>query len=259
LQEWHQRWFAEQAPPRGVEVENLSEGWLGFSLSGPRSREILAQLTHADVSNAGLPFLGCRTLDLAHGIGPAIVCRVSLTGELGYEINVPAARQRQLWDALIGVGTPRGLRPIGMKAQDSLRLEKGYGVWSLEFTTEYTPAETGLSRYVAPDKGEFVGRRAFLDARGTRPSKRLVLLAVDSPDADVTGFEPVRREDGRRVGYVTSGAYGHHVRSSLALGYVDTEFAQGTGPLTVSVVGVQRPARILAAPPYDPAGARLRG
>jgi dimethylglycine dehydrogenase len=256
LQEWHQRWFAEHLPARGVELENLSEHWLGFSLSGPRAREILSTLSHADVSDRALPFLGCRTLDL--GFTRAVVCRVSLTGELGYEINVPAERQRALWDTLLDVGTPLGMRPIGMKAQDSLRLEKGYGVWSLEFSTAYTPAETGLDRYVATDKGEFIGREAFVEARRAAPARRLVLLQLDSPDADVTGFEPIRHA-GRRVGHVTSGAYGHHVGASLALGYVDPALAQTRDPLTVSVIGVPRAARILPAPPYDPAGTHLRG
>lgn len=255
LQEWHQRWFDEHRPARGVEIENVSESWLGFSLSGPRSREILSSLTRADVSHRALPFLGCTMLDF--GFASSVVARVSLTGELGYEINVPAGRQRALWDALMEIGTPLGMRPIGMKAQDSLRLEKGYGVWSLEYSTAYTPAESGLDRFVAVDKGDFIGRAAFVESCGTAPAKKLVLLQVDSPDADVTGYEPIRH-DGRPVGYVTSGAYGHHVGASLALGYIDSPFARTTDPLTVSVIGVQRAARILPAPPYDPSGARLR-
>ena len=133
LQEWHLRWFRDHLPARGVRIENLSESWLGFSLSGPRSRDILARLTREDVGHAALPFLGCRRLDI--GLTRAVVARLSLTGELGYEITVPAAQQRALWDALIEQGTPLGMQPIGMRAQDSLRLEKGYGVWSLEFAT----------------------------------------------------------------------------------------------------------------------------
>jgi dimethylglycine dehydrogenase len=255
LQEWHQRWFDEHRPAQGVEIENLSESWLGFSLSGPRSREILASLTRADVSHRALPFLGCSLLDL--GFASSVVARVSLTGELGYEINVPAERQRALWDALMAVGTPLGMRPIGMRAQDSLRLEKGYGVWSLEYSTAYTPAESGLDRFITADKGDFMGRAAFVESCRTAPGKKLVLLQVDSPDADVTGYEPIRQE-GRPVGYVTSGAYGHHVGASLALGYIDGPLARTTDPLTVSVIGVQRAARVLPAPPYDPSGARLR-
>ncbi len=256
LQEWHLRWFRDHLPPAGVRLDNLSESWLGFSLSGPRAREILARLTNADVSNGSLPFLGVCALDV--GFTQAVVARVSLTGELGYEINVRAAEQKALWNALLAAGTDFGMKPIGMRAQDSLRLEKGYGVWSLEFAQSYTPAMAGLDRFIAFDKGEFIGREAALEARQREPARRLVLLSIDSPDADVTGFEPVHAGD-RVVGFVTSGAYGHHVRASLALAYVDTVIAAKPVPLTVAVVGKPCAARILAEPPYDPGGARLRG
>jgi dimethylglycine dehydrogenase len=117
---------------------------------------------------------------------------------------------------------------------------------------------TGLDRFVAPDKGPFTGREAFLRAQDEPPPQRLVLLQIDSPEADVTGYEPIRH-DGRRVGYVTSGAYGHYVGFSLALGYVEGRLARTADAFTVSVLGVQRPARIMPEPPYDPAGARMRG
>ena len=256
LQEWHQRWFRDHLPARGVEIENLSESWLGFSLSGPRSREILAALTAADVSDRALPFMGCAPLDV--GGTSAVVARLSLTGELGYEINVPALQQRRLWEALMEAGAPLGMRPIGMRAQDSLRLEKGYGVWSLEFSTSVTPAMSGLDRFVAPDKGDFVGRTAFLADSRQAPPQRLVLVEADSPEADATGYEPIYHGE-RRVGYVTSGAYGHHVRRSLALAYVDSDVVATREPLSVTILGVPRTARILHTPPYDPAGARLRG
>ena len=256
LQEWHLRWFRDHLPPSGVVLENLSESWLGFSLSGPRSRDILARLTRADVSDAALPFLGCRLIDV--GMTGAVVARMSLTGELGYEINVPASQQRALWSALMEAGIDFGLRPVGMRAQDSLRLEKGYGIWSTEFSASNTPAQCGLDRYLAFDKGDFVGRDAALAERERGPVERLVLLAVDSTDADLTGYEPIH-SDGRRVGYVTSGAHGHSVGLSLALGYVERVIADAPVPLMVDVIGQPRPAQILAEPPYDPTGQRLRG
>ena len=250
------RWFHDHLPASGVDIENLSESWLGFSLSGPRAREILASLTRADVSDRGLPFMGCACIDVA--ALPAVVARLSLTGELGYEINVRASQQHLLWQALMATGTPLGMRPIGMRAQDSLRLEKGYGVWSLEFSTTCTPAMAGLERFVAEDKDDFIGREAFLAARETGPEMKLVLLHVESPDADATGYEPIHHDD-RRIGYVTSGAYGHHVRQSLALAYVDTGWCEATDPLSVTLLGKSCAARILRAPPYDPTGSKLRG
>lgn len=180
-----------------------------LTLSGPHSREILGRLTSEDVSDAALPFLGCRSMDV--GLTQATVARLSLTGELGFELTVPAAQQRALWGALLEHGAPLGMRPIGMRAQDSLRLEKGYGVWSREFAQSYTPAMSGLDRFIAYDKGDFLGRAAARKERETGSDQRLVLLAIDALDADVTGFEPVW-VGGQRVGFVTSGAYGHHER-----------------------------------------------
>jgi dimethylglycine dehydrogenase len=255
LQEWHQRWFHERRPARGVRIENLSESWLGFSLSGPRSREILGRLTREDVSDAALPFFGCRTLDI--GFARAMVARLSLTGELGFEITVPALQQRALWQMLLEQGAPLGLRPIGTRAQDSLRLEKGYGVWSLEYTQAYTPAMSGLDRYIDYGKGDFIGRAAALRDREANPAQRLALLAIDADDADAVGFEPVFRGE-RRVGFITSGAYGHHIGRSLALAYVDRAALEGDDRLEVEVIGERRAARILPEAPYDPRGLRQR-
>ena len=256
LQEWHLRWFRDHLPSSGVRIDNLSESWLGFSLSGPASRDILASLTQEDVCDQSLPFMAAREMNV--GLTDAVVARLSLTGELGYEINVPALQQRALWHALMEAGTPRGMKPIGMRAQDSLRLEKGYGVWSLEFSSSGTPAACGLDRFIAYDKPDFIGREAVLKERGTVPEQRLVLLAVDAKDADVTGYEPVR-SGGKRVGYVTSGCYGHHVKMSLALAYLDHAVIESGAPLTVDVVGSPCVARLLREPPYDPKGKRLRG
>lgn len=255
LQEWHRRWFDARLPDRGVTLANLSDRWTGFALSGPRSRQLLERVTDADVSDAGLPFLGCRTLRV--GASDAVVGRISLTGELGYELTVPAERQPGLLRALRDAGSDLGLRLVGDRAIDSLRLEKGYGIWSTEFTQAYTPGESGLDRFVAFDKPDFVGREAALRERDQPPTRRLVLLDVDAADADASGDEGVWC-DGRLVGSTTSGAFGHHVGRSLAFAYVASDVSAG-GPLHVDVVGDRRPARVLAEPPYDAAGSRLRG
>jgi dimethylglycine dehydrogenase len=262
LQEWHQRWFADHLPADGsVMITNLCDAWCGFSLSGPASREILQPLVDIDLGTENGPFLSIRELTVAGA--DAVVGRISLTGELGYEITVPAEQQRALLSALRGAGEPLGMRLIGDRAIDSLRLEKGYGIWSTEFTQAYTPAESGLDRFVAFDKPDFVGRQAVLAARDTPPARRLTLLAIDATDADASGDEGVWQGDDL-VGFTTSGAYGHHVGQSLALAYVDTELVTsaraGAAPeLVVDVVGAPRTARILTDAPYDPEGARLRG
>jgi dimethylglycine dehydrogenase len=255
LQDWHMRWFLAHAAPAGVDIRNVTDAWMGFSLSGPASRTILESLSHEDVSQGGLSFLRIRIIDV--GSTAAVVGRISLTGELGYEIVVPATRHRTLLNELREAGADDGMRLIGDRAVDVLRLEKGYGIWSAEYRQDRTPGESGLDRYVAFDKGPFVGRDAALRERETGPGRRLVVLDVDSEDADASTDEGIWRGE-RRVGFVTSGAYGHTVGKSLALAYLDRDVIEAGDDVTVSVVGDPRAARILPEPPYDPAGRRLR-
>ena len=254
LQEWHQRWFEKTLPSNGVTVDNLTGQWLGFAISGPNSRELLSRVVESDVSNEALPFMSIRSLPVLGT--PGVVARLSLTGELGYEITVSCDVHADLWRALRSCGNDLGLRPVGDRAIDSLRLEKGYGIWSTEFTQAYTPGMSGLDRFVAYDKGEFAGREAAERERAEGASRRLVLLDVDASDADAAGDEPVWCGD-EVVGFVTSGSYGHHVQRSLALAYVDAHIADDAA-LLVSVIGQRRPARILPEVPYDPSGALLR-
>jgi dimethylglycine dehydrogenase len=255
LQEWHQRWFHQQLPGHDVDVRNITDQWMGFSVSGPESRAILERLVHDDVSHEAFGFLTVRRMDV--GNAQAVVGRISLTGELGYEIVVPVNQHRALLQDLREAGAPSGLRLIGDRAIDSLRLEKGYGIWSAEFTQAYTPAMSGLDRYVAFDKGDFIGAEAAREERSQAVSQQLVLLEVDATDADAA------RDDGiwigeRRVGFVTSGAYGHHVGKSLALAYLDRDVVETNAEVTVFVVGEPRTARILPETPQDPKGANLR-
>jgi dimethylglycine dehydrogenase len=255
LQAWHMRWFHQHQPSHGVEVRNITDGRMGFSVSGPASREIVAKLVREDLANETFPFLSVRAMDV--GSADAVVGRISLTGELGYELVVPTAQHRTLWSELQEAGASAGLRPIGDRAVDSLRLEKGYGIWSAEFRQENTPGESGLDRFVAYGKGDFVGRQPAVRERERGASRGLVLLTVDAADADAAQDDGVWIGD-RHVGMVTSGAYGHHVGTSLALAYLDAAVIDADPELTVFVVGQPRAARILPEIPYDPTGAKLR-
>ncbi|HET9680894.1 MAG TPA: FAD-dependent oxidoreductase, partial [Candidatus Limnocylindrales bacterium] len=255
LQDWHLRWFHQSLPPSGVELRNRTAALMGFGISGPGARSLLVALAGEPAAAAAIPFLGVRPLRV--GSSDAVVGRLSLTGELGYEIVVPVARHRALALELLEAGKAHGLRLVGDRALDSLRLEKGYGIWSAEFRRDVTPAMAGLDRFVAWDKPGFVGRDAVLREREAGPARRLTLLRVDAADADAS------RDDGvwvgeRLVGAVTSGAYGHHVGASLALAYLDRDVLDARPELRVDVVGEPRSAWILAAPPYDPLGSRLR-
>ena len=259
LRQWHMRWFSDwiaTLEAGDVSVRDISDATVGFALSGPRSRDVLAKLTHHDISNEALPFMGCATLDV--GLVRARVGRLSVAGELGYEINVSAAEHIVLRRMLLEAGRDLGLREYGFYAMNSLRLEKSFGIWSCEFTQGYTPGMTGMDRWIAWNKGEFTGREAALAERekNTAPHK-LVTLEVDALDADASGYEPVWK-GGRRVGFITSGGYGHHAGKSLAMALIDVEHAQTGEELHTHVVGVERGARIIASSPYDPGGAAMR-
>jgi dimethylglycine dehydrogenase len=248
------RWLHAQLPAHGVSITNVTDELGGFAVSGPSSRAVLARLG----VDEEIPFLAIRRLALPSVGGEAEIGRIGLSGEHGYEVVVPRDRHLALHDALLEAGTPLGLRRYGDMAFDALRLEKGYCTWATEYRHDVTPVECGLDRYVAYEKGAFTGREAALAARETAPERRLVLLGVDAADADAGAWDPVRL-DGRLVGAVTSGGYGHHVAMSLALAYVEPAAADAAADLTVEVMGEARRAWILPEPPYDPTGTRMRG
>ena len=255
LRQWHMRWFADHAR-EGVSVRDISDDMIGFSLSGPKARELLSRATHKDVSNAALPFMGAATLDI--GLMRANVARLSVTGELGYEINCRALEHASLRRTLLEAGRDLDVREYGYSALLSLRLEKSFGIWSAEFTQDRTPRTTAMDRWIAWDKGDFLGREAALaESKGPPPERQLVTLEIDANDADATGYEPVWRL-GAIVGFVTSGGYGHTIGKSLAMALIAPEAAAIGSELSVHIVGAERKARIISPSPYDPAGKAMR-
>ncbi|HUO96404.1 MAG TPA: FAD-dependent oxidoreductase [Steroidobacteraceae bacterium] len=256
LQAWHLRWFHAHLPPTGVTLRNLSDDWGGLAIFGPRSREALARVTAEDVGPDALPFMAARLMDV--GLCQALVARLSVTGELGYEIHAPQVYLGGLYDRLMAASRELGVVDVGMYALLSLRIEKGFGIWTREFSRDYTPEESGLARFVAYDKPGFVGREAALRDRDAPPRRRLVLLEVAAGDADASFYEPVWAGE-EHVGFVTSAAYGHTCGRSLALGYVRSDAAGAGTALAVTIVGERRDCVVLGEPPVDPGGARMRG
>jgi dimethylglycine dehydrogenase len=252
---YYLRWFERHLPPAGVHVRACAMEHVGLSVAGPQSRELLQGLVRDDLSNAAFPFLTFRRLDI--GMIPALVGRISFTGELGYEIWVSPEYQRSLYELLLGAGGERGLKLFGGRALNAMRIEKGFGTWAREFRPIYGPYEAGLGRFVALEKGDFIGRAAAVDERSRGGELRLVAFAVDAADADAIGDEPIWH-DGRVVGWVTSGGYGHRVGRSLALGYVPAALAAAGAGFEIEIIGERRPAQRLNACAYDPGGARMR-
>ncbi len=255
-QAYHLRWFQQNLPAAGVAVRNVSTERIGFQIAGPRARDLLARVTRADVSNAALPFL--HALETEVGLVPAIVCRVTYTGDLGYEIYVRRDHQLALYRALSDAGADLGLRPFGMRAMMSLRLEKSFGSWLREYKPDYTAAETGLDRFVSFQKNDFIGRDVAMAERDAPPTRKLVTLVVGASDADVVADEPVWH-DQEVVGFATSGGYAHYVEKSVALALIPRELALDGAGFEVEILGERRPAKLITEALYDPKGQRMRG
>src|SRR5207247_8286724 len=153
----------------------------GFRIPAPKAREFVSRVADVDVSNAAFAFLTVRRMEV--GLAPAIVQRVTYTGDLGFEIYVPARFQVALYHALTDAGRDLGLTPFGMRAMMSLRLEKSFGAWLREFKPDYTPAETGLDRFISFKKNDFIGRDAAMTEKETPPKRRLSTCVVEADDA----------------------------------------------------------------------------
>ncbi len=255
LRAWHMRWFDNYLDD-GVSIRDVSDEILGFSVSGPDTRKIVQKITSSDLSNQSFPFMSCQEMDL--GLIRAKVARISVAGELGFEINCPVASHETLRNTLLDAGKPEGMMEYGYNALLSLRLEKSFGIWSTEFTQAYTPGMTGMDQWIDWSKTEFMGRGKALEEKYAQsPSMVLVTLEIDALDADASGYEPIWK-DSKRVGFVTSGGYGHTVNKSLAMALVKPEFSTLGTELAVHVVGIEQPARVIPASPYDPSGKAMR-
>ncbi len=255
---YHMRWFEAHLPADGsVDLKRLDMGMVGLSIAGPRSRELLSRLTDEEVEAKALRFMDHRAIDVANC--PALVNRITYTGDLGYEIWVAPEYQRRLYEGIRAAGENLALIHFGMRALLCLRLEKNFPTWYRELRPIYGAFEAGLDRFVDLSKPDFIGREAALREKASGGVLRRVSFAVDAHDADVLGDEPVWHQ-GKVIGWVTSGGYGHYVDRSLAQGYIPAALAQdlSQGAFEIEILGEQRKASILSEPLFDPEGARMR-
>jgi dimethylglycine dehydrogenase len=190
---------------------------------------------------------------------PAIINRVTYSGDLGYEIWVAPEYQRRLYDQIKKAGKPHGIVNFGMRALLSMRLEKNFPTWYRELRPIYGPFEAGMDRFIDLTKNDFIGREAAMEEKRTGGKLRRVSMIVDAADADVLGDEPIFHK-GKVVGWVTSGGYAHYVEKSMAQGYVPKELAgdTGNGAFEIEILGEMRKATINLDPPFDPEGKKMR-
>jgi dimethylglycine dehydrogenase len=236
-------WLQAHIGDDDVQVKSLTNDQTILVLAGPKAREILAKVSRADWSKPAFPWLSVRECFI--GFAPATVMSVSFSGELAYEIHVPNASLYAVYLALRKAGVDH---LFGASAIESMRMEKGYLHWKADLITEFDPFETGVDRFVHMDKGDFVGKAALTKRMAEGSRKKRVSLVLDSTDAPAHGGASVM-QNGRVVGTVTSGDWGHRVGLNLAYAFVDVDL---NGPLHIDVLGKMVPARIISDGPYDP-------
>lgn len=235
-----------------VSVRNITTSRGCFVLAGPRSRDVLATLTDTPLDNAAFPWLTGQVAEV--GLATDVyLLRVNFVGSLGWELHFPIEYAHHLFDALLAAGAPHGIGLVGMRAMESLRMEKSYRMWGTDLTPDYTPFEAGLDRFVRMNKGPFIGKEALQTQLAAGVPHRFITLEVHGvTDADPLGNEPLYDRDGRLVGRATSGYYGHSLGKSLAIGYIEPQFAAAGTELQIEILGERKKATVLVDSPYDP-------
>ncbi|MBV9912101.1 MAG: aminomethyltransferase family protein [Sinobacteraceae bacterium] len=239
-----------------VSLERVSAKLGTLVLAGPRARELLSQITHADLSNSAFPWLSVQRVEI--GSVQVLALRVNYLGELGWELHAPVEYLAGLYELLLNAGAACGLRHFGLYAMDSLRLDKCYPGWKTELDTGSSPLEAALERFVDPAKEAFVGKEALAGLQRRGVERRLVPLTLDQADlADPLGGATVRAA-GAPVGIITSAGWSYTLQTCVALAYVRGDFTTPGTQLTVDVLGQHCPATVGRAPLFDPQNLRLR-
>ena len=253
--EWHDLDVLTDAnPPDAVTITNQTHDHNALMLAGPNARTVLSAITDAPLDNASFPWLSARTIDVA-GV-EVLALRLGFTGELGWELHLPMADSVRVYDAIHEAGAELGLVDFGLLATESMRIEKNYRAWKSDLHTEFTVLEARLDRFVDIDK-PFQGRDAIVAQREAGHRRLFVAMEVDNDLAAAHIGDPIWSGDDL-VGVVTSGAYGHHTETNIAMGYVEPAFAQPGTSLQIDIIGMRSSATVRAEPMFDPEHRRPR-
>jgi len=255
MQEAHRRWFENRLPEKGVSYANRSDDYHGVAISGPKSRELLKRITRDDVTSGSFRFRDIRQTYVANV--PAILIRMSFSGELGYEIYCKPHYLIKLAENIEEAGKDLRFLWFGARALLSMRLEKQWGVWTMDFRPDFTAAESGLDAFIDWNK-DFIGKEAAERENRNGTKQKLVTLTIESEEIDVSNDEAILK-NGEPIGYVSSGGYAHYVKKSVALGYVPTEHSKPGTKVQVEILGKMYNAEVQDTPLYDPDGTRMRG
>ena len=251
--DWIYKWMPKDG---SVQFENLTNSIGVLVVSGPKARELMQRVSKTDFSSEKFKWLSAQNINI--GLAPCNAMRVNFVGELGWELHHPIEYQNHIFDKLMEVGKNLNLKPYGIRAMNSLRVEKSYKLVGTELSIEYSPYESGLDRFVHPNKGDFIGLAALNRWREKGFSNKLVTMEVHSvTDADVLGNNPIY-SNGSVVGRATGGDFGFRLNKSLALGMVKPDLANVGQDLEIDILGKIHKVSIIEDSPYDPENKLLR-
>ena len=252
--DWIHKWMPKDG---SVTYENLTNSMGVLVIAGPKSREILSKITKTDLSNENFPWLSSKKIDV--GLAPTVAMRMNFVGELGWELHHPIEYQNHIFDKLIEAGKDFGLKPFGIRAMESLRVEKTYKLVGTEMSIEYAAFESGLDRFVHLNKGNFIGRDALVEWQQKGFKNKMVTLEVRNvQDADALGNNPIY-SNGKVIGRATGGNYGFRVKKSLAIGMIDPQFAKVGQNLEMDILDNKHKVTVIEDSPYDPNNEKIKG
>jgi len=252
--------YLRKALPKdgSVDLRNITTSRGCFVIAGPRSRDLLAKLTDTPLDSGSFPWLTGQTIEVGFAVDVHAL-RVNFVGSLGWELHFPIEYAHHIFDSVFAAGKEFGIGMVGMRAMESMRMEKSYRMWGSDMTPDYTPFETSLDRFVRMKKGDFIGKAQLEKQLAAGVPNRFITLEIHGvTDADPLGNEPLFDASGHIVGRATSGYYGHYVRKSLAIGYVKAEFANVGTQLSIEILGERKQATVIPESPYDPENNELR-
>ena len=245
--DWINKWMPKD---RSVTFENLTNSIGVLVVAGPKARDLMKKVSKTDFSNSNFPWLSSKKIEV--GLAPTIAMRMNFVGELGWELHHPIEYQNHIFDVLMKAGEEFGLKPFGIRAMDSLRIEKTYKLVGTEMSIEYSPLESGLDRFVHLNKGNFIGRDELVAWQQKGFKNKLVTLEVmDIEDADALGNNPIYKDE-KVVGRATGGNYGFRVQKSLAIAMVEPKYAKVGTELNMDILGKIHPVKVIEDSPYDP-------
>tara|TARA_Y100000768_G_scaffold190873_1_gene143044 strand:+ start:15 stop:2447 length:2433 start_codon:yes stop_codon:yes gene_type:complete len=245
--DWIKKWMPKD---RSVTFENLTNSIGVLVVAGPKARDLMKKVSKTDFSNSNFPWLSSKKIEV--GLAPTIAMRMNFVGELGWELHHPIEYQNHIFDVLMKAGEEFGLKPFGIRAMDSLRIEKTYKLVGTEMSIEYSPLESGLDRFVHLNKGNFIGRDELVSWQQKGFKNKLVTLEVmDIEDADALGNNPIYKDE-KVVGRATGGNYGFRVQKSLAIAMVEPKYAKVGTELNMDILGKIHPVKVIEDSPYDP-------